>query len=71
MNSWEIIKNQFMEGRPNTIRRHIEVNKAASIFVALGETSLKDWDKSVITFNADKEVEQALINKRFIEGIIK
>jgi hypothetical protein len=66
MNSWKIIKSTFTEGRPNTIGRHIEINHAAKIFVAL-QNNLNDWDEACEVFNADEEVFKAIANKRTVD----
>lgn len=71
MNSWEIIKNKFIDdSKPQTLKRNIVVNQAASLFVSLRHC-LSDYEIAVATFNKDDEVKDALLARAGIDELRK
>jgi hypothetical protein len=71
MNSWEIIKNKFIDdSKPQTLKRNIVVNQAASLFISLRHC-LSDYEIAVSAFNKDGEVRDAILAKAGIDELRK
>jgi len=71
-NTWEIIKEQIVEGNPGTLKNHISINKAAAVFSSLFRAgNLRDENKASDSFNADWEVSEAFHSIPFIEELTK
>lgn len=71
MNSWEIIKNEFVyDSKPQTLKRNIVVNQAASLFIRLRHL-LVDKDAAVDCLNKDEEVREAILAKAGIDELRK
>jgi hypothetical protein len=69
MNSWEVIKRKLTEGKkPNTLGMDIEIDKAAYLFILLGNR-LKDLKESLESFNNDESVIHVLLNKKTISKL--
>ena len=69
MNSWEILKQNFVDGaRTGTIGRHDAVDRAANAFVSLKD-KLSDLDDARKSFNSDEEVAKAIESKPLIKKL--
>ena len=64
MTAWETLKNSMTKGtRSGTCGYQAEVGRAAIAFVAL-RSRLKNWEEEEKAFNGDKEVTEAIINRK-------
>ena len=68
MTAWETLKNSLTKGTSQgTCGYQVEVGRAAIAFVAL-RSHFKNWEEEAIVFNDDKEVTEAIINRKdFVE----
>ena len=64
MNAWDKIKTEMTKHtRPGSAGYQVELNRATNVFVAI-LPHLKNRQAEEDAFNADKEVAEALLNRK-------